>query len=1041
MNHDPNDVKNGELDQTRLTAYALDQLEGAERAAVEVRLAESDRSRHTVEEIRALAAEVKKAADRQALPPRSPELRVVLEQYLPNEEAAEMNAKPEPSSKKAPRPGRRRSTLIWAAAVCALAAAIPGYVLISGSLRQDLQSVALEQQIAETPASTIAADDVLSRESFEGKESEGEPLMVSVPLGDVPRLEASGAPAEAQIRGLALGKRDQIAADSSGPASGEKMHRAFGRPLSESPSKPATPLKTIKLKKAGEAGEASRVVGQETTTAGIEIGGVVDSQPSNGQTTLSEQHRFVASDPQSQSAPIAPAPIASGQGGMMGSADGPAPDGFYAGSRRGTSQTGEGNAVPMDGVAQSTPPSGQPQVAVGERPYAVPPSTAPESEEIPTDGRPPVATKNPQRRGPSPPPGMRMGSGAYSEDMGMEGSDMDMMGMGMMEDSPDATPGYRPTRAGTTEQLGQSMYESMYGASRGNAPAGPRQPEEAPRSGKPSSVAGQAPVEVEVLQQLDVKILKGKVRDAEIAKLIKEIKENDGDEFGVELGLKDSRLFEERRLHGRRPESIGAGRQYNRLSPNTEQYDPIVENKFLSAADHPESTFSVDVDSASYANVRRFLDSGRLPPPNAVRIEELVNYFRYDYPQPDGEVPFSVNMETAQCPWDTEHRLLRIGLKGREIDPQQRGPSNLVFLLDVSGSMRDENKLPLVQYAMNMLVGQLNEDDRVAIVTYAGNAGVALDSTSGEKRTKIQRAIANLSAGGSTHGSAGIVMAYDQAMQHLVKNGTNRVILCTDGDLNVGVTSDDELVKLITQQAKSGVFLTVLGFGTGNLKDSKMEKLADRGNGIYAYVDGRREARRVLVEQMAGSLVTIAKDVKIQLEFNPAEVESYRLIGYENRIMAAKDFANDKKDAGEIGAGHTVTALYEIVLGGADSGGELGRELKYQRKTGRELTEAATSGELLTLKLRYKEPDGKKSKLLEFVQKDSDKKFGQASADFRFASSVAAFGMLLRGSQYAGDLSWSAAEEFAAGSLGEDPGGYRNEFLELIHRAGELRQR
>ena len=528
-----------------------------------------------------------------------------------------------------------------------------------------------------------------------------------------------------------------------------------------------------------------------------------------------------------------------------------------------------------------------------------------------------------------------------------------------------------------------------------------------------------SPGEIETLPDLDVIILKGNAKDAESVR----------------------RLIEQKERRARRPMGIGAGSQYNRLSPGTEQYDPIVENPFLSAAENPQSTFSVDVDTASYANVRRFLDSGRLPPPNAVRIEELINYFRYDYPQPDDEVPFSVNMETAQCPWDTEHRLVRIGLKGREIDPQQRGPGNLVFLLDVSGSMRDENKLPLVQYAMGMLVDQLTEDDRVAIVTYAGEAGVALESTSGEKRKKIRRAIDNLSAGGSTHGSAGIVMAYDQAMQHFVENGTNRVILCTDGDLNVGITDDDELVKLISEQATSGVFLTVLGFGSGNLKDSKMEKLADKGNGIYAYVDGRREARRVLVEQVAGSLVTIAKDVKVQIEFNPAEVAGYRLIGYENRIMAAADFANDKKDAGEIGAGHTVTALYEIVPGGTDAGGELGRELKYQRKTGRELTEAAASGELFTLALRYKEPEGEKSKLLEFVQKDSDKDFGQSSADFRFAASVAAFGMLLRGSEHAGDLDWSAAEELAAGSLGDDPGGYRNEFLELIHRAGELRSR
>jgi len=491
-------------------------------------------------------------------------------------------------------------------------------------------------------------------------------------------------------------------------------------------------------------------------------------------------------------------------------------------------------------------------------------------------------------------------------------------------------------------------------------------------------------------------------------------------------------------LRGRRKAAARAG------APGSEQYDRIVENEFLPAASRPLSTFSIDVDTASYANVRRFLNEGRWPPPGAVRIEEMVNYFRYDYAPPDDGAPFSVHMEVAQCPWQGEHRLLRIGLKGQEIEREERGPSNLVFLLDVSGSMRDRNKLPLLKQAMRLLVEQLTEDDRVAIVTYASDAGLKLESTCASNRRKIVNAIDALKAGGSTHGSAGIQLAYEQAGQHFVEGGTNRVILATDGDLNVGITDDDELVKLIRKKARSGVFLTVLGFGTGNLKDSKLEKLADHGNGLYAYVDNLREARKVLIEQIAGSLVTIAKDVKIQIEFNPAEVESYRLIGYENRLLAARDFDNDKKDAGEIGAGHTVTALYEIVPGRRPGGGGAGDDgpvLKYQRPAPEpvgELTGAAASGELLTVRLRYKEPGGKRSKLLEFVAGDSDQRFGQASPDFQFAAAVASFGMVLRGSRYAGDVTLAAVEEFAVSGLGNDPGGYRAEFVDLVRRARQL---
>lgn len=472
---------------------------------------------------------------------------------------------------------------------------------------------------------------------------------------------------------------------------------------------------------------------------------------------------------------------------------------------------------------------------------------------------------------------------------------------------------------------------------------------------------------------------------------------------------------------------------------NTEQYAPILENHFRSVARQPLSTFSIDVDTASYANVRRFLNDGRLPPPNAVRIEEMVNYFAYDYSPPSDATPFAVHLETAECPWQPAHRLVRIGLKGCEVERDQRGASNIVFLLDVSGSMNEADKLPLVKQAMRMLVEQLNEDDRVAIVTYASGTDVRLPSARGNERRRIVAAIDALEAGGSTYGSAGIDLAYRQAESHFVPGGVNRVILCTDGDLNVGITNDDDLAQLIQRKAKSGVFLTVLGFGTGNLKDGKLEKLADRGNGVYAYVDGLREAHRILVEQMTGSLVTIAKDVKIQVEFNPAEVAGYRLIGYENRLMANRDFDNDRRDAGDIGAGHSVTALYELVPANeTDDGTPVERPLKYQQVPDKKLTRHARSGEILTLRLRYKEPEQDESRLLEFSARDSAARFGQASTEFRFAAAVAAFGMVLRDGSGRGHATLAAVEEYAAGALGNDPNGHRAEFLDLVRRARRL---
>jgi len=470
---------------------------------------------------------------------------------------------------------------------------------------------------------------------------------------------------------------------------------------------------------------------------------------------------------------------------------------------------------------------------------------------------------------------------------------------------------------------------------------------------------------------------------------------------------------------------------------NTESYDHFEENPFLAVSRNPLSTFSIDVDTASYANVRRFLEQGQLPPRGAVRIEELVNYFGYDYPPPTGEAPFSVDVEIGEAPWNPRHRLARIGLLGEVVPPDRRPPGNLVFLLDVSGSMQDPNKLPLVKSAMRMLADNLTSGDRVAIVVYAGAAGLVLPSTPADDRAAILEAIDNLETGGSTAGGEGIRLAYATAREGFVRGGVNRVILCTDGDFNVGTTDQSELVRLIENEAKDGIFLTVLGFGMGNYKDSTLEKLADHGNGNYGYIDGKLEARRMLVEQVGGTLVTIAKDVKIQVEFNPNLVSAYRLIGYENRMLRAEDFNDDAKDAGEIGAGHTVTALYELVPVGVDIDLPDVDPLKYQRPA--RASDAAAGSELFTLKLRYKEPDGDTSRLLEYPIEESGLSLAAASSDFKFAAAVAAFGMILRESEHAGAFTLADAGELAEAGRGADERGYRAQFLELLRRAEELK--
>ena len=461
---------------------------------------------------------------------------------------------------------------------------------------------------------------------------------------------------------------------------------------------------------------------------------------------------------------------------------------------------------------------------------------------------------------------------------------------------------------------------------------------------------------------------------------------------------------------------------------NTESYAHIEESGFLGVEDNPLSTFAIDVDRASYSNMRRFIDRGMRPPIDAIRIEELVNYFSYDYPAPGGAHPLSITTEVGTAPWRPAHRLLRIGIHGRDIATAELPTSNLVFLIDVSGSMQPADKLPLLKSSLRLLVAQMRPADRVAIVVYAGHAGLALSPTSGENKSEILFAIDRLEAGGSTAGGAGLRLAYDVAREHFSREGNNRVILASDGDFNVGPSSDAEMIRLIEKERESGVFLSVLGFGTGNLQDSKMEQLANHGNGSYAYIDSEREAAKVLVSEFAGTLFTIAKDVKVQVEFNPREVQAYRLIGYENRALRPEDFADDRRDAGELGAGHTVTALYEIVPAGID-GPDVADAPALRYRGRADVTGRAASGELGFVQLRYKRPDDSKSVL---VQQAFVDRGGDGSGDMRFAASVAGFGMLLRESEHAGDFSLGDVLELARGSLGDDEEGYRREFIRLV---------
>ena len=470
------------------------------------------------------------------------------------------------------------------------------------------------------------------------------------------------------------------------------------------------------------------------------------------------------------------------------------------------------------------------------------------------------------------------------------------------------------------------------------------------------------------------------------------------------------------------------------IPQNNESYASVNENGYKNPINDPLSTFSIDVDKASYSNVRRFIMNGQQPPTDAVRLEEMINYFNYDYKQPDGKHPFSINYELAECPWNENNKLLHIGLQGQKLETNELPASNIVFLIDVSGSMSSSNKLPLLKKSYKLLVKQLRDKDRIAIVTYAGSSGLVLPSTSGKHKHKINSAIDNLHAGGGTAGARGLQLAYEVAEKNFIKGGNNRIILATDGDFNIGPSSNSEMEKMITEYREKGIFISVTGFGMGNYKDDKMEIIADKGNGNYSYIDNLMEAKKVFINEFSGTLFTIAKDVKIQIEFNPVYVAEYRLIGYENRLLSDEDFDDDTKDAGELGAGHTVTALYEIVPANGENNKM--RKLKFQESVISE--DAYASQELVYIKFRYKKPDEKVSALLEETVYNTAQDFSESSNNFKFSAAVAGFGMILKGSEYIADCNYEMVIEMAKSAKGRDENGYRSEFINIVELSWQL---
>ena len=471
---------------------------------------------------------------------------------------------------------------------------------------------------------------------------------------------------------------------------------------------------------------------------------------------------------------------------------------------------------------------------------------------------------------------------------------------------------------------------------------------------------------------------------------------------------------------------------------NTEEYDRIYENSFKTVVQNPLSTFSIDVDNAAYSNLRRFLNHNQLPPKDAVRIEEMINYFNYDYPQPEGQHPFSFTNEVAPCPWNSAHKLVHIGIQGKSLDYENLKSSNLVFLIDASGSMGSSNKLPLLKKSLKLLLNELNDNDRVAIVAYAGSAGLVLPSTKASKKATILNALDRIESGGSTAGGEGIRLAYKIAKENFMGNGNNRVVLATDGDFNIGVSSTSELVRLIEDKCKDDIYLTICGFGMGNYKDGRMEQISNAGNGNYFYIDNIKEAQKVFSKEMRANMFTIAKDVKIQIEFNPNQVKGYRLIGYENRVMNDEDFNDDEKDAGELGAGHTVTALYEIIPHNSEEQIKTHDDLKYQKTTA---TSDSKSNEMLTIKFRYKQPKADESILISHTISDGELALKDASNNFKFSAAVTGFGLLLRDSKYKGNTTYNMIKSLAKQGLGDDVNGYRQEFVNLVETASLLSEK
>jgi Ca-activated chloride channel family protein len=953
------------IDDPNLTAFALDELDEAERQAVEARLRDDAEASAEVAQVRELSTLLRRVLATETAPPLQDEQREELlaavaagaeppvrTEHVASAPAAALRSVPAvgtPAGEKIVRPPIWRRAWI-PAAVAACVAVVTGVVMknnenssdAAGDLNFAAGSVIFEEQSA---APTPPLSDAHPQSSTAPAASESEAQRIQKAIAASPAT-ASAAPLPASEPSLHTSRAEMKQTETSAITGDER--RAVPSPAKQDEGSP------VRHRPSGAAGPSASTAKTPNSAS-----------PSAGHPFLQEEGE--------KNAPAAPMPAIKADEARM---DKPS------------------------SASRAADAAGLPKAEAISRLTPAPPSTI----------TPPALPSRPQVTVPSPvqPTSSGRAGGRMREYTGAS--------------SPAPATSLQPTSSGTARGIATATGGWAMPGGRGGSPqrdeltvqrqTAAAQPTLRGSNTTAGTTADAGPALT--TEQSREAGLNFKVRD-EAEKLKAQVK----DAFGVH------------------PSDRG----------NTEAYDAITDNPFLPAKENPLSTFSIDVDTASYTNVRRFLTSGQRPPKGAVRIEELINYFTYTYPQPAPGEPFSVTMEVATCPWAAQHRLLRIGMKAREIPREERPVANLVFLIDVSGSMTPQTKLPLVKDSLRLLIEQLGPQDTVAIAVYAGASGTVLEPTN--DKNAIRAALDRLQAGGSTNGGAGIRLAYELARRSFDKAKTNRVLLATDGDFNVGVTSQSELVDLITKEAKSGVFLTVLGFGYGNLKDSTLEKLADKGNGNYAYVDSIAEGRRVLVEQMAGTLITVAKDVKLQIEFNPAQVSAYRLIGYENRLLQKEDFNDDKKDAGEIGAGHTVTALYEVVPANVKPP-SLTRvdALKYQPAPGEPAPLAADtatapaaaqpSPELLTLKLRWKAPDADTSTLKELPLTDSGLAWEKSSPDFRWASAVASFGMLLRESPYKGAANWESTHELATEGRGEDRGGYRAEFLTLIEKAAGL---